>query len=117
PLRFGIGTLVVALALLATVHGRPWTIYAWMVLIGVGLAFCFAALGALVIDYSHPGETGIAGAMNTIMRTVGAALGAQVAAAVIAATTADGTPIPLERGFTLAFTLSACGALLALAPT
>jgi hypothetical protein len=55
--------------------------------------------------------------MNTIMRTVGAALGSQVAAAIISANTIAGTEIPAERGFTLAFTISAVGALLALVPT
>ena len=55
--------------------------------------------------------------MNTIMRTVGAALGSQVAAAIISANTIPGTEIPAESGFTLAFTISAVGALVALGPT
>jgi EmrB/QacA subfamily drug resistance transporter len=116
-LRIGIGFLVLALGLLALVHHEPWTIYAWMVLMGIGLAFSFAALGALVIDYSPPGETGIASGMNTIMRTIGAALGSQVAAAIITANTIAGTDIPAESGFTLAFTLGAVGALVAFLPT
>jgi MFS family permease len=116
-LRIGIGFLILSLTLLATVHHAPWTIYAWMVLMGVGLAFSFAALGALVIDHSPPGETGIASGMNTIMRTIGAALGSQVAAAIITANTIAGTEIPAEGGFTLAFTLGAVGALVALLPT
>ena len=117
PLRIGISFLVLSLLLLATVHDEPWTIYAWMVFMGVGLAFSFAALGTLVIEYSRPGETGVASGMNTIMRTIGAALGSQVAAAIITANTLPGTEIPLERGFTLAFAISAAGALLALLPT
>jgi EmrB/QacA subfamily drug resistance transporter len=117
PLRIGIGFLALALTLLATVHHAPWTIYAWMVFMGLGLAFSFAALGSLVIEYSAPGETGVASGMNTIMRTVGAALGSQVAAAIISANTIAGTEIPAESGFTLAFTISAVGALVALGPT
>jgi MFS family permease len=117
PLRIGIGFLVLALVLLATVHDQPWTIYAWMVFMGVGLAFCFAALGTLVIEYSRQGETGVATGMNTIMRTIGAALGSQVAAAIITANTIPGTEVPLEKGFTLAFAISAAGALVALLPT
>jgi EmrB/QacA subfamily drug resistance transporter len=116
-LRIGIGFLVLALFLLATIHHAPWTIYAWMVFMGVGLAFSFASLGSLVIEYSQPGETGVASGMNTIMRTIGAALGSQVAAAIISSHTIAGTEIPLEEGFTLAFTISAVGALIALAPT
>jgi EmrB/QacA subfamily drug resistance transporter len=116
-LRIGISFLVLSLVLLATLHDAPWTIYAWMVFMGVGLAFSFASLGSLVIEYSPPGETGVASGMNTIMRTIGAALGSQVAAAIISAHTLAGTEIPLEEGFTLAFTISAAGALVALAPT
>ena len=106
-LRIGIGFLVLSLTLLATIHDEPWTIYAWMVLMGIGLAFSFASLGTLVIEYSPPGETGVASGMNTIMRTIGAALGSQVAAAIISAHTLAGTEIPLESGFTIAFTVSA----------
>jgi len=116
-LRIGIGFLVLALVLLATLHDEPWTIYAWMVFMGVGLAFSFASLGTLVIEYSPPGETGIASGMNTIMRTIGAALGSQVAAAIISANTLAGTEIPVERGFTVAFAIGAAGALVALLPT
>jgi EmrB/QacA subfamily drug resistance transporter len=116
-LRIGIGFLVLALTLLATVHHAPWTIYAWMVFMGIGLAFSFASLGSLVIQYSPPRETGVASGMNTIMRTIGGALGAQVAAAIISANTIAGTEIPLERGFTLAWTIGAIGALVALLPT
>jgi len=116
-LRIGIGFLVLSLVLLASLHDAPWTIYAWMVFMGIGLAFSFASLGSLVIEYSPPGETGVASGMNTIMRTIGAALGSQVAAAIISANTLAGTEIPLERGFTLAFAISAAGALVALLPT
>jgi EmrB/QacA subfamily drug resistance transporter len=117
PLRIGLASLVLAMVLLATFHDESWTIYVWMVFLGVGLAFCFATLGTLVIDYSSAGETGVASGMNTIMRTIGASLGAQVAAAIISANTLPGTQIPLERGFTIAFTLSAIGGGAAFAPT
>jgi EmrB/QacA subfamily drug resistance transporter len=117
PLRTGIGFLVLALVLLATKHDASWTIYAWMLFMGVGLAFCFASLGSLVIQHSPPEETGIASGMNTIMRTIGGALGSQVAAAIISANTLPGTEIPTENGFTTAFSLSALGALVAFLPT
>ena len=117
PLRIGLASLVLSVTLLATVHDDPWNIYVWMVFMGVGLAFCFATLGTLVIDYSNPGETGVASGMNTIMRTIGASLGAQVSAAIISAHTFADTEIPLERGFTIAFTLSAIAAVLAFLPT
>jgi EmrB/QacA subfamily drug resistance transporter len=117
PLRVGLAFLILALTLLAAVHHASWTIYAWMCFMGVGLAFCFAAVGTLVIDYSRPGETGVASGMNTIMRTIGAALGSQIAAAIISANTLAGTHIPVERGFTIAFIVSAAAAALAFVPT
>jgi EmrB/QacA subfamily drug resistance transporter len=117
PLRIGIALAACALGLLALLHDQRWTIYAWMSLMGVGLAFSFAALGSLVIDHSGAQETGVASGMNTIMRTIGAALGAQVAAAVISGNTLAGTDVPLERGFTIAFAMGSAGALVALAPT
>jgi MFS family permease len=116
-LRIGVVLLGVAAALLALVHGASWTIYAWMTLFGVGIAFSFASLGALVIANSAAHETGVATGMNTIMRTVGAALGAQIAAAVISSNTIAGTDVPLERAFTIAFAMGAGGALVALVPT
>jgi MFS family permease len=116
-LRVGILLLGLGAALLAIVHDAPWTIYAWMTLFGVGMAFSFATLGTLVIENSAAHETGVVTGMNTIMRTVGAAVGAQIAAAIISANTFAGTNVPLERGFTLAFALGAIGALVALVPT
>jgi EmrB/QacA subfamily drug resistance transporter len=117
PLRIGLLLLILALTLLALVHDDSWNIYAWMCFMGVGLAFCFASVGTLVIDYSRAGETGVASGMNTIMRTIGAALGSQVAAAIISANTLAGTEIPVERGFTTAFLVSVGVAVLAFLPT
>ncbi len=117
PLRIGILLAAAALALFAGEHDQSWMIYVWMTIMGVGIAFSFAALGSLVIANSKPHETGVASGMNTIMRTVGGAFGAQVAAAIISANTLAGTEIPLERGFTLAFAMGAIGALIAFTPT
>jgi hypothetical protein len=53
--------------------------------------------------------------MNTIMRTIGGSLGATVSA-VILTSSLDADGLPLERGFTLAFAVSAvalAGAVLA----
>jgi EmrB/QacA subfamily drug resistance transporter len=117
PLRLGVGLIAFALGLLAAFHDERWMPYVWMTFMGIGIAFSFAALGTLVIDYSEPGETGVASGMNTIMRTVGAALGSQIAAAIISADTLGNTPIPAESAFTTAWTISAVGALVALGPT
>jgi MFS family permease len=117
PLRVGLLLGSGALALLAGLHGKPWMVAAWLPVMGVGMAFGLAALGALVLDQSHPKETGVTGAVNSIMRTTGAAVGAQVAAAVVTAHTPAGSTIPLESGYAIAFLVGAGGLLAALAVT
>jgi sugar phosphate permease len=69
----------------------------------------------LVVESVPQGSVGVATGINTIMRTIGGALGSQVATAIVTSQTIAGTPIPAESGYTAAFTLSAVGALLALA--
>jgi len=116
PLRIGLALAGAALALLALAHDELWTVAAWLPIMGVGAAFCLAAIGALVIDHSRPEETGVTSGMNSIMRTAGAAFGAQIAATIISART-DGAGLPLESGFTIAFALAALAMAAALAPT
>jgi MFS family permease len=83
----------------------------WLPIMGVGMAFALAAIGALVIDYCRPEETGVASGMNTIMRASGAAIGAQLAAAIVSAHPGTGD------GYTIAFVMAAIGLVVALAPT
>jgi EmrB/QacA subfamily drug resistance transporter len=116
PLRLGVALVGCGLGLFALLHDERWMFYVWMTLMGVGIASSFAALGALVIAHSGPGETGVATGMNTIMRTVGGAFGAQIAAAIISANTLAGTQVPLERGFTIAFAMGAAVVAVALLP-
>ena len=111
PLRIGLALGALSLAGLATLHGTELVFALWMPIMGTGMAFALAAIGALVIDHSEPHETGVTSAMNTIMRTTGAAIGAQLAATILVAH--DGQ----AAGYTVAFAVAAAGALLALVPT
>ncbi len=117
PLRVGLGLGAVALVLLAALHDEAWMVAAWLPVMGVGMAFGLAAIAALVLDHSRPEETGVAGAVNSIMRTAGAAVGAQVAAVIVAGHTPRAGGVPLEAGFTIAFAAGAVGLLVALACT
>jgi MFS family permease len=117
PLRIGLVLGAGALALLACLHREAWMVLAWLPVMGFGVAFCLAAIGALVIDHSRPEETGVVGGMNLIMRTAGAACGAQIAAAIVSAHTGEATGLPLESGFTIALGMAAAAALAALLPT
>ena len=53
-------------------------------LLGIGIGLAFAALGNLIVQAVPPHQTGVAGGMNTVMRTLGGALGGQIAATFIA---------------------------------
>ena len=110
-LRGGLAVAAVALALMATAHESAVLLCLWLALLGTGAAFALAAIGALVIDHSRPSETGVAGGMNSIMRTVGGSFGGQIAAALLTASAGQ------EHGFTLALAVTAGAAALGLAPT
>jgi MFS family permease len=111
PLRIGLALGAASLAGLAALHADQAVFALWLPIMGVGMAFALAAIGALVIDYCRPEETGVASGMNTIMRASGAAIGAQLAAAIVSAHPGTGD------GYTIAFAMAAIGLVVALAPT
>jgi EmrB/QacA subfamily drug resistance transporter len=97
---------MVCFILLAAAHSHSWEIYVASLFLGAGIGLAFAALANLIVEAVPPSQTGVATGMNTIMRTIGGAIGGQVAASIIAATVvAD--DLPTERGFTIAFAISA----------
>jgi EmrB/QacA subfamily drug resistance transporter len=101
------GTIAAAAAflLLVIAHSHPLYIYVAMAILGFGIGLSFAALGNLIVEAVPPSQTGVAGGMNTVMRTLGGAVGAQIAATIIANHVRHGTP--LVTGFTLAFAFCA----------
>jgi EmrB/QacA subfamily drug resistance transporter len=111
--RFGskaaavVGSLFSAAAfgLIAAAHDHPYDMLASSVLMGIGIGLAFAALGNIVVQAVPAHQTGAAGGMNTVMRTIGGALGGQLAATLIASNTAaDG--LPAETGFTETFVMA-----------
>jgi MFS family permease len=73
-------------------------------LLGIGIGLAFAALGNLIVQAVPAHQTGAAGGMNTVMRTIGGALGGQLAATFIAGHTRAG--IPTVTGFTDTFAMA-----------
>jgi EmrB/QacA subfamily drug resistance transporter len=105
--RFGSKSAVIAgsaftaasFGYIAAAHGHAYDMLLSAALLGVGVGLAFAALGNLVVEAVEPHQTGAAGGMNTVMRTIGGALGGQISATFIAGqTAADG--FPLVTGFT-----------------
>jgi EmrB/QacA subfamily drug resistance transporter len=97
---------MVCFLLLAFAHTERWEIYLASLFLGAGIGLAFAAMANLIVEAVPPGQTGVATGMNTIMRTIGGAVGGQVSASIIAATL-EASGVPAERGFTIAFAISA----------
>jgi len=115
-LRVGVAFLVASLVLIAATLEHRWGIYVGTGLLGAGCATCLAVLGRLVVEAVEQNQTGIAGAMNTIMRTIGGAVAGQASAAIVSGFMLS-SGVPAERGYRLAFAAAALGAVAALACT
>jgi EmrB/QacA subfamily drug resistance transporter len=97
----GSAFTAVAFGWLGVAHGHPYDFLGSAALLGIGIGLAFAALGNLVVQAVEPHQTGAAGGMNTVMRTIGGAIGGQLAATFIATNIAHG--LPTLRGFTDTF--------------
>ena len=101
----GCGITALAFGVLAVAHGHPYDFLISATLLGVGIGLAFAALGNLVVQAVDVHQTGAAGGMNTVMRTIGGAIGGQIAATLIAAHVGVGG-LPAEAGFVDAFVMA-----------
>jgi EmrB/QacA subfamily drug resistance transporter len=117
PLALGTVFAGAGYFLLAFLHGAKLDIYAGSLLLGFGIGLAFAATANLMVEAVPQEVTGVASAINAIMRTVGGAIGAQISAAIVSAELVLGGRFPAESGFVAAFVLSGAGALVALAVT
>ena len=88
--------------LIAVAHDHPYDMLISTALLGIGIGLAFAALGNLIVQAVPPEQTGAAGGMNTVMRTIGGALGGQLAAMFIQSHTGHGG-LPTVTGFTETF--------------
>jgi len=113
-LPFFGGALITATALfgLAAAHSSPGLVILWASLMSVGMGAAFASIPNLIVNAVDSRETGEATGVNTIVRNIGSAVGAQIGGTVIAShVLASG--LPSDSGFTIAFLISAIGALVA----
>jgi EmrB/QacA subfamily drug resistance transporter len=97
----------IGFALFAAAHGTQWPIFLGNGILGIGVGFAFASLANLVVNAVDPRQTGEATGINTIMRTIGGTFGAQIASTIVTSELIAGTRVPVESGYTTAFTLSA----------
>jgi EmrB/QacA subfamily drug resistance transporter len=113
PLAVGVGLAAAGSSVLAVWHDHPWQVVVGMFLLGAGFPFMFGAMAKIIVDSVRPQETGVAGGINTVMRTVGGVLGAQFVAAILAGNRIPGTTVPTENAFVLGFWIAAGAALVA----
>ncbi|HKP18461.1 MAG TPA: MFS transporter [Gaiellaceae bacterium] len=99
-----VGSLFAAASfgLIAAAHDHPSEMLASAALLGIGIGLAFAALGNLIVSAVAPHQTGAAGGMNTVMRTIGGALGGQLSTTFVSAHV-DAGGLPTVTGFTETF--------------
>ena len=111
---FLVGCLVTAGALLgmALAHDSVGLVILWSCITSAGVGAAFAAIPNLIVSAVDEHATGEATGVNTVMRNIGSAVGAQVAGTIIA-TQVLASGLPADAGFTIAFLVSAIGAVIA----
>jgi EmrB/QacA subfamily drug resistance transporter len=114
PLAIGLAFSVVGIGFLAALHERGWQIVLGMLVWGIGVPMGFAAMAKLIVDSVRPTETGVAGGMNTVMRTIGGVIGAQAGAAILTADVIRGSHVPAESAYVIAFAVAAAVAFVAM---
>jgi EmrB/QacA subfamily drug resistance transporter len=114
PLALGALAAGLSYTWLALAHDARIDIYLAGALLGLGVGLAFAAMANLTVEAVPVEVTGVASAINAIMRQIGGAIGAQVAAAIVSASFVAGGRYPAESGFTGAFTMSAVASVVAL---
>jgi EmrB/QacA subfamily drug resistance transporter len=116
PRRLVVGAsalLVAGNLSLAAAHGTVAAIVVANAVVGLGVGLTVTGIAAVVVGHASPDKTGIAAAVNYVMRPIGGAVGAQVAAAAIIAAGLAGT-VTDESGFTKALVISGIAACLGL---
>ena len=111
---FFAGCLVTATALLgmAIAHDSVGLVILWSCITSAGVGAAFAAIPNLIVGAVDEHQTGEATGVNTVMRNIGSAVGAQVAGTIIA-THVLASGLTANTGFTIAFLVSAIGAVIA----
>jgi MFS family permease len=112
PLCVGCVSIAVSYFWFAGLHAYQWELYVGSAFLGVGLGFGLSAMATLVVQAAPQRQTGIATAINMILRSVGGAIGAQVAAAILTGSLGPGR-LPTEGGYSAAFLMCAGAGLVA----
>lgn len=102
----GMVLAVLAIFGLAFARSALWMVLVELAVLGIGFGLTISLSGSIVALAAGPAETGIATAINSVLRRAGGAVGAQVSIAIIAVVTVAGGG-PSDTGFTVAFAVAA----------
>jgi EmrB/QacA subfamily drug resistance transporter len=113
-LALGLGMMSTGMASLAAFNDHPWQIIVALLVLNPGVALAFAAMSTLMTRAVRATETGVANAMNAVLRTVGGVIGAQIAAAILASEVIRGTnpAVPTHGSYVTAWSMFAAAALI-----
>jgi MFS family permease len=111
-LQTAMACMLIAYAALFGAHATTLELLVPTVILGLGLGLGLSSLANLIVAAVRQEQTGVATAMNTVMRTLGGAFGAQLAATCIAGSDRHG--LPTDQGFTLAFGVCAAALIIGL---
>ena len=107
-LPLGMLIFVIAMGLFAVERSHLWEVFVVMGIAGLAMGCSFAVMPRMIVSAVPAEETSSALALNQVLRTMGYSVGSALSAAVLTAHTFAGSPLPINRGYTV-------GALIAIA--
>lgn len=114
---FTIGTasIVVAYVFVLLLSSEVWHIVVANCIIGVGIAFSFAAMPMIIMQSVPSHETGVSNGLNALFRSVGTSSASAVMGGVLAAMSVEqgGHAIPTEAAFATCFWIAIAAAIVA----
>ncbi len=123
--RFGARAVLIAGSVLGTsgfvffalARDATWQVIIASAAISVFVSLAFAAIPNLLMAEVSANDTGVANSVNSIVRTVGTSIASAVLTTMLATYTIDGSSIPREIVYTVAFVAGAVACIVVTAST
>ncbi|NHI15825.1 MFS transporter [Microbacterium excoecariae] len=115
----GCAFIVVAYVFVLVLSSEVWHIVVANCIIGVGIAFSFAAMPMIIMRAVPADETGVSNGLNALFRSVGTSSASAVMGGVLAAMSVevDGVGMPTAEAFQTCFWIAIAAAIVATALT
>lgn len=115
----GTGAIVIAYAFVLLWSSEVWHIVLANAIVGIGIAFAYAAMPMIIMRAVPVNETGVSNGLNALFRAVGTSSAAAVGGGVLAAmsVSVEGHAIPTQEAFITCFWIALAAAAVATALT